>query len=123
MAKTKMCRENNRKSILIVSANVSLQQLLQLFLEARGFEVDSACNCRDMQERLARNEFNLVLAETKALRDSEAFAVNRIVSRNGAAPVIAIATLEEQAHLRHEHVLTKPLRMNELTSMIQATAA
>jgi DNA-binding response OmpR family regulator len=56
---------NDRKRILIVEDDEEMKSLLKDFIEAEGFETDSASNGSEAFRKLAKESFDLIITDVR----------------------------------------------------------
>jgi signal transduction histidine kinase len=117
-----------RLRVLLVEDNTINQLVARRLLEGLGHEVTTAANGREGVDACARAEFDLVLMDCHMPELDGYEATRELRRRQWRAPIVALtaaATPEDAARCREagmDEVLTKPLRVERLSALLQAFA-
>lgn len=113
------------KRILLVEDDLSLIEGLKYTLTKQGFDIT---NVRTVKEALAcfdPHEHQLVLLDL-ALPDGSGFDVCRAIRQSANTPIVFLTAADEEVNIvmgldiGGDDYITKPFRLNELLSRIQA---
>lgn len=112
--------------ILVVDDKKSVRESISLFLEARGYNVDTAVNGLDGFEKAQQGNYQLLIIDhlmplmngvllSKNIKQTEQYANTPILFIT-TQPTAALKDLPEFSLF--EQVLTKPLNENELATTV-----
>lgn len=113
------------KTILLVEDDFSLIEGLRYFLIKQGFEVAVARTVAEAEACLAQQTFSMVLLDVM-LPDGSGFALCRTIRETSNVPIIFLTASDEEANvvmgldLGGDDYMTKPLKLNELLSRMNA---
>ena len=114
-----MCR------LLLVEDDKSIITNLTAFLRSEGFAVDAVCGQTDALERLASDQYDLLLLDI-SLADGNGFAVCSAAKRRADIPVIFLSASGDEysvvtgLDLGADDYISKPFRPRELVSRIRS---
>jgi signal transduction histidine kinase/CheY-like chemotaxis protein len=117
-----------RLRVLLVEDNTINQLVARRLLEGLGHEVTTAANGREGVEACAEAEFDLVLMDCHMPELDGYEATRELRRRHWRQPIVALtaaATPEDAERCREagmNDVLTKPLRLERLSAVLQAFA-
>ncbi|WP_334074066.1 response regulator transcription factor [Paenibacillus sp. A14] len=113
------------KKILLVEDDLSLIEGLRYFLEKQGYEVIVTRGVAEAEACIAADSFDMVLLDVM-LPDGSGFELCREIRRTSEVPVIFLTASDEEANvvmgldLGGDDYMTKPLKLNELISRMNA---
>lgn len=113
------------KKILLVEDDLSLIEGLRYFLEKQGYEVTVTRGVAEAEACIAADSFDMVLLDVM-LPDGSGFELCREIRRTSGVPVIFLTASDEEANvvmgldLGGDDYMTKPLKLNELISRMNA---
>ena len=115
------------RKVLIAELKSIDAKHMQLMLRRRGWETDMVNNTTDLMNKLATDEYNLVIVSDN-LPDGSILEVapkiKKVSTQGNALPVVAVTNftieLEKQKLLKAgaDYCLTKPVYNNSLTEVI-----
>lgn len=111
--------------ILVVEDDLALLKGFQYTLKREGFDVICAKTIKEAREIIRNPEVNLVLLDAM-LPDGDGFDFCREIREKKDIPIIFITACDEEANvvqgldLGGDDYITKPIRLNELISRINA---
>lgn len=112
-------------SILLVEDDLSLIDGLGFSLRRQGFQVDIARTVREALSMVRDREYDLLILDL-TLPDGSGFEICKRVRQSSAVPVIFLTASDEEVNvvmgldIGGDDYITKPFRLNELTSRINA---
>src|SRR4030065_711772 len=115
---------DDKKRILVVEDDEEMRSFLKDFIEAEGFEIDSASNGSDAFRILVRELFDLVITDIRMPGLTGLDILPGIRRLQPEAPIIVITAFgSEEVHRRALErgataYLEKPLHFHELKTMI-----
>lgn len=113
------------QKILIVEDDLDIQELLQNFLQAAGYEVTASSDGADAVSMFAADRFDLVLLDIM-LPKINGFIVCELIRKSSNVPIVMLTALDsEQDQIRGldlqiDDYITKPFSMPVLIRKIQA---
>ncbi|MFU0791877.1 response regulator transcription factor [Virgibacillus proomii] len=114
------------KKILLVEDDLSLIEGLKFFLLKQGFNVAVARTVKEANDYFHRFEFHLILLDLM-LPDGSGFDLCKTVRQTSEVPIIFLTASDEEANvvmgldIGGDDYMTKPLKLNELISRMNAT--
>jgi len=115
---------NDRKRILIVEDDEEMRSLLKDFIEAEGFETDSASNGSEAFRKLAKESFDLIITDVRmpGLTGLDILPGVRKLQPEASIIVITAFGSEEVRHRAFERgataYLEKPIYFHRLRELI-----
>src|SRR5262245_6205350 len=94
--KTSNTLEMDKVSILWADDEIDLLKPHILFLQEKGYDVQTATNGQDALDKLSKNGFDIVLLDENMPGLSGIETLNRIKTTNADLPVIMITKSEEE---------------------------
>ena len=113
------------RKILLVEDDLSLIEGLRYFLGKQGYEVTVARAVAEAEACIAAGSVDMVLLDVM-LPDGSGFEFCREIRRTSEVPVIFLTASDEEANvvmgldLGGDDYMTKPLKLNELISRMNA---
>lgn len=113
------------KKILLVEDDLGLLEGLKFALNKHGFDVTVARTIKEAKDCHRQNQYNLVLLDLM-LPDGSGFELCRIIRRRSEVPVIFLTASDEEVNIvmgldmGGDDYITKPFKLNELISRINA---
>lgn len=110
---------------MLVEDDLSLIEGLRYFLGKQGYEITVARTVKEAEERFANVIFNMVLLDVM-LPDGSGFEFCREIRKTSEVPVIFLTASDEEANvvmgldIGGDDYMTKPLKLNELISRMNA---
>ncbi len=120
-----MSRNNKNFKVLLVEDDLSLLKGLQYTLEKQDFIVDPTTSLHHSRILLNEKNFDLVLLDI-SLPDGSGFDFCREIRKTSDIPVIFLTACDEEVNIvmgldiGGDDYITKPFRVNELVSRINA---
>jgi DNA-binding response OmpR family regulator len=112
--------------ILIVDDDPEIRRLLAKFLEGQGFRVLVAASRRELEERLATQQVDLVVLDVLLPDGSGLDMCRDLRARRSSVPIILLTALKEDVdriiglELGADDYLGKPFNPRELVARIRA---
>jgi len=112
-------------TILVVDDEISIQELVKLYLEKEGFRVESAASGKEALERLDAIKPSLVVLDIM-LPDMNGFDVCRELRQRADVPVLMLTARKDDIdkilglEMGADDYLTKPFNPRELVARIRA---
>jgi DNA-binding response OmpR family regulator len=112
-------------TILVVDDEISIQELVKLYLEKEGFRVESAGSGKEALERVGVLKPSLVVLDIM-LPDMNGFDVCRELRRRADTPVLMLTARKDDIdkilglEMGADDYLTKPFNPRELVARIRA---
>lgn len=113
------------KKLLLVEDDLSLIEGLKFSLVKNGFEVDIARTLREAESLFSRGEYQMILLDLM-LPDGSGFNLCKTIRKTSCVPIIFLTSLDEEVNivmgldLGGDDYITKPFKLNELISRINA---
>jgi two-component system OmpR family response regulator len=110
--------------ILIVDDDVGIRSLVSSFLEKHGFRVDTAADPLEMREKLAQDEFALIVLDVM-MPGEDGLTALRTLQRSGGPPVIILSAVGTDIdrivglEIGADDYLAKPCNPRELLARIR----
>ncbi len=109
--------------ILLVDDERSIVMTLTAILQKSGFQVTSAASAQEAKEKLARNQFDLVITDLKMESDGAGFEVVKAALQQPYKPATLLLTAypvpqQEWAACGVDGLLEKPTEMSALLETI-----
>lgn len=117
--------ETKSINILIVEDDISLIDGLEYSLTKAGFNLHIAQTVLEALDSLSKNKFDLLILDI-TLPDGTGYDICKSVRRNSTVPIIFLTALDEEINIVKgldiggDDYITKPFKLNELISRIQA---
>ena len=111
--------------ILLVEDDLSLIEGLAFSLEKHGFEVAVARTIKEARDFFDSHEYSLILLDLM-LPDGSGFDMCRYIRRTSRIPILFLTAADEEVNivmgldLGGDDYITKPFKLNELISRINA---
>jgi len=119
-----------KEYVLVVDDEQSLRQVLTLFFQKEGFEVDTASSLAEAEAAIAANAYDLVLTDLRMTQPDDGLNVLRAaVRKNPWTQVVVLTaygtveTAKEAMKLGAYDYLTKPFDNAELRKIVRAALA
>jgi DNA-binding NtrC family response regulator len=114
-----------RRRILLVDDDVTVLLTLKAVLELNQFEVDTAGSAAQALEKLAANEYEMVITDSRMETDDAGFHVIRAARQQRYSPATALLTAYPPRNLDWKHdgaqsLLVKPVGTQDLLRQIEA---
>jgi two-component system alkaline phosphatase synthesis response regulator PhoP len=112
-------------TILVVDDEISIQELVKLYLEKEGFRVESAGSCKEALQRIDVVKPSLVVLDIM-LPDMNGFDVCRELRQKADVPVLMLTARKDDIdkilglEMGADDYLTKPFNPRELVARIRA---
>lgn len=112
-------------NILLVEDDISLIDGLEYSLTKAGFNLHIAQTVLEALDSLSKNKFDLLILDI-TLPDGTGYDICKNVRRNSTVPIIFLTALDEEINIVKgldiggDDYITKPFKLNELISRIQA---
>ncbi|AJP70616.1 response regulator [Sphingomonas hengshuiensis] len=111
--------------LLVVDDDRDIRMLLASSLGARGYQVETAANARDMDDILARKPIDLIILDVMMPGEDGLSACRRIVGNGGPEVILLSALGEEQDRILGlevgaGHYLPKPCSPREILATVRA---
>ena len=119
---------NDKKRILIVEDDEEMRSLLKDFIEAEGFETDSASNGSEAFRKLAKESFDLIITDVRmpGLTGLDILPGVRKLQPEASIIVITAFGSEEVCRRAFERgataYLEKPIHLSKLRTVIREMA-
>ncbi|MDQ8734861.1 response regulator transcription factor [Paenibacillus sp. LHD-38] len=116
---------NKNRLILIVDDEAPMRHLLQLYLQADGYQTDSAANGKQALEKLKNNNFDLVVLDLM-MPEMDGFDVCKSIRNWSTIPIIMLTARDEMIDkviglkLGADDYITKPFEQNELLARLES---
>lgn len=113
------------KKILLVEDDLSLIDGLKFFIEKNGFYVDIAKTVREALEIFEDDNYDLLILDL-TLPDGTGFEICKKVRQSSNIPIIFLTASDEEINvvmgldIGGDDYITKPFKLNELISRINA---
>lgn len=113
------------KRLLLVEDDLGLIEGLKYSLAKNGFEVDIARTLREAGSFFGRGDYQMVILDLM-LPDGSGFDLCKTIRQTSAVPIIFLTSLDEEVNivmgldLGGDDYITKPFKLNELLSRINA---
>jgi len=118
------------EKILVVEDEFDIRELLEIFLEAEGYQVTSAMDGAEACQLVCANEFDLILLDLM-LPKMDGFSVCEFIRHQSDVPIVMLTALEgEQQQLRGfdlavDDYVTKPfsplILMRRISAILKRT--
>jgi two-component system OmpR family response regulator len=111
--------------LLIVDDDEEIRSLLQRFFHRNGFETDMAASGKEMDARLAKASYDLVLLDVM-LPDEDGFSLCKRIRATGRMAIIMVTGVVEATdrivglELGADDYVTKPFDARELLARVRA---
>lgn len=112
-------------NILLVEDNESLIEGLEFSLEKSGYSVDVSKTVQEAFSKISKINYDLLLLDLK-LPDGSGFEICKKVRMTSSVPIIFLTASDEEANIvmgldmGGDDYITKPFKLSELTSRINA---
>jgi two-component system OmpR family response regulator len=113
-------------SILVVDDDPEIRKLLARYIESQGFRVHLAASCRELRERLATHQVDLVVLDVMLPDGSGLDLCRDLRSERSNVPIILLTALKEDIdriiglEIGADDYLGKPFNPRELVARIKA---
>lgn len=114
-----------KERILVVEDDYDIQELLQNFLEADGYEIESARDGIEAIDFFHKKQFDLILLDIM-LPKIDGYAVCELIRKESAVPIVLVTALDDEEDqirgldLQADDYVTKPFSMPILLRKISA---
>jgi len=111
--------------ILLVEDDLALSMGIEYALNSAGFNIKTAKRIKEAKEKIQDDKFDLILLDVM-LPDGNGYDLCREIRVKDDTPIIFLTACDEEANiilgldLGGDDYLTKPIRIGELTSRINA---
>ncbi len=112
-------------NILLVEDNESLIEGLEFSLEKSGYSVEVSKTVQEAFSKISKTNYDLLLLDLK-LPDGSGFEICKKVRMTSFVPIIFLTASDEEANIvmgldmGGDDYITKPFKLSELTSRINA---
>jgi len=116
---------NQKPKLLIVDDDIQICDLLRDFLSNHGFDVITANDGREMQSKLSKNQFDLIILDIMMPGD-DGLTLCRELRKTSNVPIIMLSAIGEETdrivglELGADDYLPKPFNPHELLARIKA---
>ncbi len=113
------------KRLLLVEDDLSLIEGLKYSLTKNGFDVDIARTLREASSLFSRSVYQIIILDLM-LPDGSGFDLCKTIRQTSQVPIIFLTSLDEEVNivmgldLGGDDYITKPFKLNELLSRINA---
>lgn len=114
-----------KERILVVEDDYDIQELLQNFLEADGYEIESARDGIEAIDFFHKKQFDLILLDIM-LPKIDGYAVCELIRKESSVPIVLVTALDDEEDqirgldLQADDYITKPFSMPILLRKISA---
>lgn len=114
-----------KERILVVEDDYDIQELLQNFLEADGYEIESARDGIEAIDFFHKKQFDLILLDIM-LPKIDGYAVCELIRKESAVPIVLVTALDDEEDqirgldLQADDYITKPFSIPILLRKISA---
>tara|TARA_R110002074_G_scaffold60375_6_gene146405 strand:+ start:90 stop:812 length:723 start_codon:yes stop_codon:yes gene_type:complete len=111
--------------ILVVDDHREIRDAVTRYLEKNGMRATSACDAVDMDAKLAKGHFDLIVLDVM-MPGEDGLSVCRRLSAKGAVPILMLTALDEETdrivglEIGADDYLAKPFNPRELIARIKA---
>jgi two-component system phosphate regulon response regulator OmpR len=112
--------------ILVVDDDPEIRQLLARYVESQGFRVVLASNCRELRERMATHQVDLIVLDVMLPDGSGLDLCRDLRAERSRVPVILLTALKEDVdriiglEIGADDYLGKPFNPRELIARVKA---
>lgn len=112
--------------ILVVDDDPEIRKLLARYIEGQGFRVLLAASCRELRERLATNQIDLVVLDVMLPDGSGLDACRDLRAERSTIPIILLTALKEDVdrivglEIGADDYMPKPFEPRELLARLKA---
>jgi DNA-binding response OmpR family regulator len=112
-------------NILLVEDDFALAMGIEYALRSEGFEIETAKSVKTAKDLLNNKNYELILLDVM-LPDGSGYDLCKDIRKKGQTPIIFLTACDEEANvvmgldLGGDDYLTKPIRIRELISRINA---
>jgi two-component system phosphate regulon response regulator OmpR len=113
-------------SVLVVDDDPEIRKLLARYIESQGFRVLLAASCRELRERLATHQVDLVVLDVMLPDGSGLDLCRDLRAQRANVPIILLTALKEEVdriiglEIGADDYLGKPFNPRELVARIKA---
>lgn len=113
------------RKILLVEDDLSLLDGLKFSLDKHGFDVTVARTVKEAQDCFKQSEYNLIILDLM-LPDGSGFDLCKMIRQTSDIPLLFLTAADEEVNivmgldLGGDDYITKPFKLNELISRINA---
>lgn len=111
--------------ILVVDDNTEIRNAVSRYLEKNGMRATSARDASEMDEKLSKGQFDLIVLDVM-MPGEDGLSVCRRLSANGSIPILMLTALDEETdrivglEIGADDYLSKPFNPRELIARIKA---
>ena len=111
--------------ILVVDDHREIRDAVTRYLERNGMRATAACDAVDMDAKLAKGQFDLIVLDVM-MPGEDGLSVCRRLSANGTSPILMLTALGEETdrivglEIGADDYLAKPFNPRELLARIKA---
>ena len=115
----------NMPHILVVDDNTEIRSAVSRYLEKNGMRATSARDASEMDEKLSKGQFDLIVLDVM-MPGEDGLSVCRRLSANGSIPILMLTALDEETdrivglEIGADDYLSKPFNPRELIARIKA---
>ena len=115
----------NMPHILVVDDNTEIRSAVSRYLEKNGMRATSARDASEMDEKLSKGQFDLIVLDVM-MPGEDGLSVCRRLSANGSIPILMLTALDEETdrivglEIGADDYLSKPFNPRELITRIKA---
>jgi two-component system OmpR family response regulator len=112
--------------ILVVDDDPEIRKLLARYIEGQGFRVLLAANCRELRDRLATNQVDLIVLDVMLPDGSGLDMCRDLRAKRSSVPIILLTALKEDVdridglEIGADVYLCKPFNPRELIARVSA---
>src|SRR6187200_1339414 len=112
--------------ILVVDDDLEIRKLLARYIEGQGFRVQLAASCRELREKLATHQVDLIVLDVMLPDGSGLDLCRDLRSERSKVPIILLTALKEDVdriiglEIGADDYLGKPFNPRELVARIRA---
>ena len=120
---------NEAPTILVVDDNADLLDTFAMILKRRGFNVETAVNGANAVDKFKEHDFDVTLMDIVMPEMNGVEAFRKIREVDPGAPVILMTAYSDEDLLQTareegaDHVVNKPIRIDQLIELIKEAAA
>jgi DNA-binding response OmpR family regulator len=114
-----------KRRILLVDDELAILLTLKAILEMNGFDVETAASAREAKQKLAKNEYHMVITDMRMETDTAGYDVVKAAKAQSYDPAIALLTAypllgSDWQDKGANSMLVKPMNTNDLLRQIEA---
>ena len=114
-----------KRRILLVDDELAILLTLKAILEMNGFDVETAASAREAKQKLAKNEYHMVITDMRMETDTAGYDVVKAARAQTYDPAVALLTAypllgSDWQDRGANSMLVKPMNTNDLLRQIEA---